>query len=69
MTKKLYISGMACNHCKKSVEETLNSLNGVKSAVVYLENALAVVETENAIENGVFIEAIEDIGFTVDSVE
>ncbi len=69
MTKKLYISGMVCNHCKKSVEETLNSLSGVKNVAVDLENACAVVETENDTPNSVFISAVEDKGFTVKTIE
>ncbi len=69
MIKRIYISGMACNHCKKSVEDSLNALGGVKKAVVYLDEKYAEVETESDIADDVFTDLIESIGFTVDAIK
>ncbi len=69
MIKKIYISGMACNHCKKSVEDALITLNGVKTAVVDLDAKCATVETDGNIADNIFNDLIDGIGFTVDSIE
>ena len=61
--KKIKINGMACNHCKMTVEKVLNAIDGVEKAEVNLENKEAVVSVTKEIENDVFKTAIEDAGF------
>lgn len=43
MKKQFNVIGMSCNHCRKSVEEALNSIDGV-CATVTLDPAVAEVE-------------------------
>jgi len=69
MKKTIFIEGMSCNHCKMRVENTLNELDGVTSAVVQLDNKLAEVEFSAEISNEVLTEAIDDIGFDVTKIE
>lgn len=47
MTKEFKVAGMSCNHCRKHVENALNSIDGVK-ATVSLDSATASVEYSNA---------------------
>ena len=61
--KTIKINGMACNHCKMTVEKVLNAIDGVEKAEVNLENKEAVVSITKEIENDVFKTAIEDAGF------
>lgn len=46
MKKEFGIAGMSCNHCRKSVEEALNTVSGV-SAAVTLSPAVATIEFAN----------------------
>lgn len=38
------VTGMTCNGCRNSVEEKLNSVSGVASAIVNLETSQAIIE-------------------------
>ena len=44
MQTKIYINGMACVHCKASVEKALCEIAGVNSAIVDLEQKCATVD-------------------------
>lgn len=46
MTREYKIEGMACPHCKATVEKALNSLDGVESVEVSLADGKAVVTGE-----------------------
>lgn len=46
MKKEFKIEGMSCGHCRKSVEDALNSIEGV-NAMVTLQPPLAAVEFIN----------------------
>lgn len=61
--KTIKINGMACNHCKMTVEKVLNAIDGVEKAEVNLENKEAIVTLSKEIENEVFKAVIEDAGF------
>ena len=63
--KTIKINGMACNHCKMTVEKVLGALEGVEKVEVNLENKEAVVTLTKDIENDVFKTVIEDAGFEV----
>ncbi len=61
--KTIKINGMACNHCKMTVEKVLNAIDGVEKVEVNLENKEAVITLSKEIENDVFKSVIEDAGF------
>ena len=69
MEKKIVvmIDGMSCNHCSGAVTKALNSLAGV-SAVVSLEEKKADVTMPSDMDISVIKQAIEDIDFTVVSI-
>ena len=58
------IGGMSCEHCKKSVTEALEALDGVSEVSVDLAAGTARIELDESAygEDGVRA-AIEDIGF------
>nr|WP_245545652.1 heavy metal translocating P-type ATPase [Gillisia limnaea] len=56
------ISGMTCNGCRTHVEETLNSVEGVKNVSVDLEKAIATVEMDSQIRIEKFREALKEAG-------
>ncbi|QQK07384.1 heavy-metal-associated domain-containing protein [Miniphocaeibacter halophilus] len=66
--KKLIVSGMTCSHCEKSVKEALGNLKGVKNVNVDLNTKVVTVEGDN-LEDTVLKDAVESIGFDVDSIE
>ena len=63
--KIINIDGMACNHCKMSVEKALNSIEGITNVEVSLENKNAKIECSEEISNDKIKEVIEEAGFTV----
>jgi copper chaperone CopZ len=63
--KTIFIEGMSCGHCSKRVEDTLKSIDGVKSVSVYLEEKKAEVVLKKEISNEILRTVIEDIGFEV----
>ena len=68
-TKTIEIEGMQCNHCKMSVEKALNSLDGVNSAEVSLENKNAVIETSKEVKDEEIRNVITEAGFEVKSIK
>lgn len=68
MTKELnlQVSGMSCQHCVKSVTESVMALDGVEKADVSLEGAsVAIAYDESKVSTGEIAEAIEDQGYEV----
>lgn len=66
MEKTLNVQGMTCGHCKMSVENALNELDGVSTAKVDLDAGKVEVNYDEAkvsLEN--MQEAIEDQGYDV----
>ena len=57
------VEGMACNHCKASVEKALAAIEGVEGVTVNLTDGKAVVEGTFDKENA--IKAVEAIGFAI----
>ena len=66
---KVYIEGMVCEHCKKSVEEALKKLPEIKKVEVDLNKKLAIIELHTQIEDRKIKQAIDDIGFEVVKIE
>lgn len=67
MKKLINIEGMSCNHCVAHVREALEAIDGVKVMDVSLDNNNALVETD--VDNDVLINAIEEEGYDVKSIE
>jgi len=66
MTKKtIKIEGMSCGHCTAAVENALNTLDGVESVTVSLEEKLAVVELNKEIDNRILENIITEKGYNV----
>lgn len=69
MTKKVFIEGMSCNHCKMHVEEALKEIKGVKSAKVNLEGKFAEIELEHPVDDEQIKAAIEDAGYEATKIQ
>ena len=67
--KTIFINGMSCGHCSKRVEDSLKSVNGVKSVKVSLDEKKADVVFKNDIDNDVLKKAVEEVGFEVVNVQ
>ena len=65
--KIVQISGMTCEHCVNRVRRALNKIDGV-SANVSLKGKRAVVSYDREIDVNVLKKAVEDAGYTVESI-
>ena len=63
--KTIYINGMMCSHCTSTVEKILNSIDGVKSVKVSLENKNAEIESDVEISDEILKEKIIGAGYEV----
>ncbi len=64
--KVLRVEGMTCGHCKMTVEQALEALDGVSEAEVDLEAGSATVRyDESRVDTGAFSEAVEQAGYSV----
>ncbi len=68
MEKTILISGMTCGHCVKRVENALLGVSGVVAVVVNLEEKNAVVELNVDVDDNLLKEAIDDVGYEVESI-
>ena len=57
------VAGMACGHCKASVENALTALDGVMSAVADLDAKIATVTCDDSVAQEALYDAVEAIGF------
>ena len=65
--KIVQIFGMTCEHCVNRVMRALNKIDGV-SANVSLKGKRAVVSYDREIDVNVLKKAVEDAGYTVESI-
>ena len=65
IVKILNIEGMSCMHCVKKVETALNTVKGVKSVKVNLENKTAEVTLKEDIDIEILKKVVEDAGYEV----
>ncbi len=63
MEKTFKINGMSCKHCKAMVENGLNALERVTSAVVNLDDNSVKVIMDDSLSIGTIKETIEGVGF------
>ncbi|EFS8542612.1 heavy-metal-associated domain-containing protein [Listeria monocytogenes] len=62
----LNVEGMTCSHCEARVTKALSEVNGVKSAVVSLDEGTATVEFEKEqVTEDALIDAVEEAGYEV----
>lgn len=67
-TKTLRISGMTCDHCAQSVEQTLNALPGVKAFVSFQEG-IARIKSSGAAGVQTWLEAVASKGYSAKLVD
>ena len=63
MKKILKVEGMTCGHCKAAVEKALKAVDGVKDAVVDLEEKTAEVTLNKEVPDDVLAKAVTDAGY------
>lgn len=68
MQKTLNITGMMCNHCVAHVKKALESVDGVSSVNVSLENNNATVTLSHPVDDATLAKAVTDEGYEVTSV-
>lgn len=68
MKTKILIDGMSCQHCQKTVTDSLNQLEGVTSTDVNLELKNAVIESGSTIDENLIRNTIKEAGFTVNRI-
>lgn len=65
----VHIEGMACNHCKMSVEKGLGALDGVTDVTVSLEDKTATLTATTDITTLPIEKTIVDLGFEYKGIE
>lgn len=68
MQKTLNIEGMMCNHCVAHVKKALESVDGVSSVNVSLENNNATVTLSHPVDDATLAKAVTDEGYDVTSI-
>ncbi len=61
---ELTVGGMTCDHCRQTVEHSINAIPGVW-ARIDLDSRKAVVLSKNPIEQNAVESAVEDAGYYV----
>lgn len=69
MKKNIIVNGMSCHKCVAHVKEALEELNGVNVLDVALDTKLAVIESENNIDDEDIKARIDEYGYEVVSIE
>jgi mercuric reductase len=59
----LQVSGMICDHCARTVEQTLKDVPGVRSAEVSYDWETARIEAADNLPSAALVSAIEKIGY------
>lgn len=60
---KLNVTGMTCPACVKNVKGTLNEVNGVKEASVYLKEGRAEVKAADGIKADTLCDEVKKAGY------
>lgn len=69
MKKKLYINGMKCMHCVKSVQDTLKGIEGISDAKADLEGKYAVIELTAVVSDDFIKNTLDEEGYQVTDIE
>lgn len=67
--KQINIDGMTCEHCVRHVEDALTELDGISKVYVDLKGKKAVVEFNKDVPEKELVNAIDDAGYDVISIE
>lgn len=59
------IDGMSCNHCAKTVENTLLSIDGITKAKVNLKEKTAIIILDSNIDNNIIKDKINELEYKV----
>lgn len=70
-TKKavIKVDGMSCNHCKATVEKTLEGIDGIKKAEVNLDEKLANIKYKGDLNKDEIKSQIKEAGYEVTGIE
>ena len=68
MKTTISIDGMNCQHCVKSVTQTLEKLDGIQQVQVNLEEKNATVDSSSSLDEALITQSITDAGFTVTGI-
>ncbi len=69
MEKRIVIDGMKCSGCANRVKNALDNIKEIKKCNVNLANKEAIITHKKEIDNNIIKEAIEALGFKVESIE
>ena len=69
MEKRIVIDGMKCSGCANRVKNTLEDIKEIKKCNVNLANKEAIITHKKEIDNDKIKNAIEALGFKVESIE
>lgn len=62
------VEGMSCNHCKASVEKTLQNIDGIKKAEVNLDEKLASIKYKGDLNKEEIKSQIKEAGYEVTDI-
>ena len=66
MKVTIKVPDMTCNHCKMTIQNSVNSVNDVQNVEVNLDNKL--VEITGNFEVGDVVSAIQNSGYTAEQI-
>ncbi|MEO6148093.1 MAG: mercury(II) reductase [Sulfuriferula sp.] len=69
ITHEFHVTGMTCDHCARSIEKALSAVTGVTRAEVSYAKNKARIETTADVSVATFIRAIEDAGYSAESID
>lgn len=63
MTKTLMVDGMMCQHCVAHVKKSLESIDGIESADVSLENKNSVITMSKSVDDNLIKDVVAEAGY------
>ncbi len=64
-TTTINVPSMSCQHCVKSIHDTVKGISGVESVNVDLDTKMVTVLHDDQVSKSILISAIEDQGYDV----
>lgn len=61
MTTKITVKGMTCDHCEQSVEDAIQSVEGVES--VSVDRITETATVKGAVDADSLVDAVDDAGY------
>jgi copper chaperone CopZ len=69
LKKTILINGMTCGHCEGAVLKALSGITGITDVQVILKEKKAIVSMVNEIEETLFLNAVENAGYSVEQIK